>query len=102
MALNVAATLTRYVYQLEEYHVTAMTEHPHKQREFGISQPPGILGGTNSLTHQEALTMSRLDLFCDVDDFWQSYGPDWEHLLLSSGAKKRHRDSAMSPDLALS
>ncbi len=28
--------------------------------------------------------MNRLEVFCDVEDFWQQYGPAWERLLCIS------------------
>jgi hypothetical protein len=41
--------------------------------------------------------MSILELVCDVDDFWQAYGSEWERTLIASGAKKRHREHEMAP-----
>jgi len=41
--------------------------------------------------------MSILELFCDVDDFWQDFGEEWERSLLTSGAKQRQRDREMAP-----
>ena len=41
--------------------------------------------------------MSLLELFCAVDDFWQSYAPDWEQALLRSGIKQRRRTGKLHP-----
>jgi hypothetical protein len=41
--------------------------------------------------------MSILELFCLVDDFWQQFGPEWEHRLLVSGIKCRRRVGEMHP-----
>ena len=41
--------------------------------------------------------MSILDLFCDVDDFWQEYGQDWEQRLICSGKQRRHHKGEMHP-----
>jgi hypothetical protein len=35
--------------------------------------------------------MTLTELFCDVDDFWQSFSPYWEKEQLASGEKKRRR-----------
>lgn len=40
--------------------------------------------------------MSLLHLFCDVDDFCQSFIPDWECQLLASGERQRRRQSKLS------
>jgi hypothetical protein len=41
--------------------------------------------------------MSILDLFCDVDDFWQAYHPQWEQHLLSEGKPTRPGATTMYP-----
>src|SRR5260221_4983990 len=42
--------------------------------------------------------MSILDLFCAVDDFWQTFAPQWEHDLLTSGRRqRRQRATALHP-----
>jgi hypothetical protein len=41
--------------------------------------------------------MSILDLFCDVDDFWQEHGQEWEQRLLPSGKRPRHHTNEMHP-----
>ncbi len=41
--------------------------------------------------------MSILGVFCDVDDFWQAYGAEWERTLIESGVKQRHREHEMYP-----
>ena len=33
--------------------------------------------------------MSRLDVFCEVDDFWQETGREWERPLMQSRGKQR-------------
>jgi DDE family transposase len=35
--------------------------------------------------------MSLLDLFCQVDDFWQTFAPAWHQTLLQAGQIKRQR-----------
>jgi hypothetical protein len=35
--------------------------------------------------------MTLTELFCDVDDFWQSFSPYWEKVQLTSGEKQRRR-----------
>jgi len=35
--------------------------------------------------------MSLLELFCHVDDFWQTFAPSWYQTLLQTGQIKRHR-----------
>jgi len=35
------------------------------------------------------------ELFCDVDDFCQSFIPQWERQLIESGEKQRRRSSQM-------
>lgn len=39
--------------------------------------------------------MSLLELFCDIDDFWQIHEPVWQETLLTSGQQRR-RESQMS------
>jgi hypothetical protein len=39
--------------------------------------------------------MSLLELFCDIDDFWQIFEPTWHQSLLSNG-KQRLRECQMS------
>lgn len=41
--------------------------------------------------------MRILELFCDVDDFWQEYGREWEQHLLGKGKPRRHHASEMYP-----
>jgi hypothetical protein len=41
--------------------------------------------------------MSLLELFCAVDDFWQSFAPLWERELLHSGLKQRRRAGKLYP-----
>jgi hypothetical protein len=41
--------------------------------------------------------MSILELFCDVDDFWQQYGHEWERRLLADGKRPRHHANEMYP-----
>ena len=41
--------------------------------------------------------MRILDLFCDVDDFWQAHGQDWEQRLVTTGKKRRHHAGEMHP-----
>ncbi len=40
--------------------------------------------------------MSLLELFCDVDDFWQSFQPHWQQVTLQSGAAQRLRQGQLS------
>lgn len=40
--------------------------------------------------------MSLLELFCDVDDFWKAFQPEWQAQLLQSGTKKRKRNGRLS------
>ena len=40
--------------------------------------------------------MDLVELFCSVDDFCQSFQPEWEQKLLSSGVRKRRRSSGLS------
>src|SRR5579864_3245048 len=46
---------------------------------------------------QEVLTMSILDLFCSVDDFWQVFAPEWRQGLLATGCRQRLRPGVMHP-----
>jgi len=39
--------------------------------------------------------MSLLELFCDVDDFCLEFEPKWQAHLLSSGVKRRNRQSGL-------
>lgn len=39
--------------------------------------------------------MSLLELFCNIDDFWQIYEPVWQETLLTNGQQRR-RESRMS------
>jgi hypothetical protein len=41
--------------------------------------------------------MSLLELYCHVDDFWQSFAPLWEQELLESGLKQRRRAGNLYP-----
>lgn len=40
--------------------------------------------------------MSLLELFCDIDDFWQEYEPIWHQTLLETGQRHRHRAGRLS------
>lgn len=40
--------------------------------------------------------MGMLPLFCDIDDFCQLFEPAWKRRLLDSGARCRHKPSALS------
>ena len=40
--------------------------------------------------------MSLLELFCDIDDFWQELEPMWHRTLLESGQRQRRRRCRMS------
>jgi hypothetical protein len=40
--------------------------------------------------------MSLLELFCDVDDFWQGFQPHWEQEMLSSRAVHKLRQGQLS------
>jgi hypothetical protein len=43
-------------------------------------------------THTKGiLLMSLLELFCDIDDFWQEFEPQWYQELLTTGLKQRQR-----------
>jgi transposase len=39
---------------------------------------------------------SLLELFCDVDDFWQTFEPLWNQQQLASGEKKRQRARSLT------
>lgn len=41
--------------------------------------------------------MSLLELFCDVDDFYQQFEPLWKRYLLTSGKRQRWRETELSP-----
>jgi hypothetical protein len=41
--------------------------------------------------------MSLLELFCDVDDFWQAFAPGWHAQLIKVGARRRNRVGQLSP-----
>jgi Transposase DDE domain len=41
--------------------------------------------------------MSRLDLFCSVDDFGQQFAPNWQNTLIASGQRQRLRTTQMHP-----
>jgi hypothetical protein len=41
--------------------------------------------------------MRILDVFCEVDDFWQETGVEWERTLLHSGGKQHYDERAMYP-----
>jgi len=41
--------------------------------------------------------MSRLELFCSVDDFWQHFAPNWHQDLLTSGQRQRLRPTQLAP-----
>lgn len=40
--------------------------------------------------------MSLLELFCDVDDFWQTFEPIWQQQQLASGEQQRIRATQLS------
>lgn len=40
--------------------------------------------------------MSLLELFCEIDDFWQAFEPTWYQTLLESGQRRRRRACRMS------
>ena len=40
--------------------------------------------------------MDLLELFCDVDDFWQAFSPEWHKYLLDYGVVKRIRTTQLS------
>ena len=39
--------------------------------------------------------MSLLELFCDIDDFWQEYEPVWHQSLITNGQSHRRRAGHM-------
>ena len=39
---------------------------------------------------------SLLNLFCDVDYFWQRFQPHWEQDLLQGGSSQRRRSGQLS------
>ena len=39
---------------------------------------------------------SLTELFCQIDDFCQSFEPEWEKRLLADGRKKRRRSASLS------
>ena len=39
---------------------------------------------------------SLTELFCQIDDFCQSFEPEWEKRLLADGRKKRRRAASLS------
>ncbi len=41
--------------------------------------------------------MSRLKLFCSVDNFWQQFALNWQQTLLISGQRQRLRPTQMHP-----
>ena len=41
--------------------------------------------------------MSILDLYCSVDDFWQTFAPHWRQDLLGAGPRRRPRATALHP-----
>jgi hypothetical protein len=45
---------------------------------------------------ERCLTVSLLELFCDVDDFWQCFQPHWQQDLLRSGAVPRLHQGQLS------
>src|SRR5436305_249777 len=47
--------------------------------------------------HQEVPSMSILELFCSVDDFWQQFAPDWHQELLASGQCQRIHPAQLYP-----
>src|SRR5262245_3194696 len=51
---------------------------------------------TASTRHRRALTMSVLELFCDVDDFMLSFEPHWKASRLAYGAQ-RERAGQLCP-----
>jgi len=53
--------------------------------------------GNEKTPDQEVHDMSILDVFCDVDDFWQETGAEWEHPLVPSGGKLSLEEREMYP-----
>lgn len=43
------------------------------------------------------LLMSLLNLFCNVDDFWQRFSPSWQQEQLATGALRRRRAGKLTP-----
>jgi hypothetical protein len=41
--------------------------------------------------------MRILELFCDVDDFWQQHGQQWKQRLLANRKQFRHHPDEMHP-----
>jgi len=41
--------------------------------------------------------MSLLDLYCHVDDFYQTFAPAWERVQLEDGLRHRQREARLSP-----
>jgi len=40
--------------------------------------------------------MSLLEMFCEIDDFWQRFQPFWEGKQLSSGERQRRRQTSLT------
>ena len=38
-----------------------------------------------------------VEVFCDVDDFWAVFIPEWEKTLLTDGTRKRQRAGCTAP-----
>lgn len=51
---------------------------------------------TTSISHRRDLVMSLLELFCDVDDFWLRFAPQWRASQLVAG-KQRERAGQLCP-----
>jgi hypothetical protein len=45
---------------------------------------------------ERRITMSLLELFCDVDDFWQEFQPHWEQEMLRNGSVHGLRQGQLS------
>jgi hypothetical protein len=41
--------------------------------------------------------MSILDVFCEVDDFWQETSVEWERTLIHTGGKRRYDERDLYP-----
>src|SRR5678815_5507156 len=41
--------------------------------------------------------MSRLDVYCSLDVFWQRFEPLWEREVLASGQRRRRRATRLHP-----
>jgi transposase len=54
------------------------------------------LGLAKNKYSKEPLMNSLLELFCDVDDFCQSFVPGWQTQLLSAGEIQRQRNRSLS------